>query len=33
MTIQLKELAGGLGLVCVALFCAYLVHVALLGGV
>jgi len=33
MTIQPRELAGGLGIVGAALFCAYLVHVALLGGV
>jgi len=33
MTIQLKELAGAVCLVIVALFCAYLVHVALIGGV
>ena len=33
MTIQLKELAGFIGLVIVALFIGALCHVALIGGV
>lgn len=33
MTIQLKDLAGAVGIVIVALFMGALVHVALIGGV
>jgi hypothetical protein len=33
MTIELKELAGGLGIVAAALFIGALCHVALMGGV
>lgn len=33
MTIQLKELAGAVGLAIVALFMGALIHVALIGGV
>lgn len=33
MTIQLKELAGAIGILIVALFIGALCHVALIGGV